>query len=119
VAALTIVKEKAYPTLNSILFGEGVVNDAVSILLFRAVERLMKVEIEENGGFTNKSELNISMNEIGLMFISFVVLTFCSIVIGLSFGLLCAFVFKHLSDLENHPVREIFLLLLFAYVNNQ
>jgi len=41
VAALTIVKEKTYPTLNSILFGEGVVNDAVSILLFRAVERLM------------------------------------------------------------------------------
>ena len=41
VAALTIVKEKNYPTLNSILFGEGVVNDAVSILLFRAVEKLM------------------------------------------------------------------------------
>ena len=41
VAALTIVKEKSYPTLNSILFGEGVVNDAVSILLFRAVEKLI------------------------------------------------------------------------------
>ena len=41
VAALTIVKEKNFPTLNSILFGEGVVNDAVSILLFRAVEKLM------------------------------------------------------------------------------
>lgn len=37
VAALTIVKEKSYPTLNSILFGEGVVNDAVAILLFHAV----------------------------------------------------------------------------------
>jgi NhaP-type Na+/H+ or K+/H+ antiporter len=42
VAAISIVKEKTFPTLNSILFGEGVVNDAVSILLFRAVERLMK-----------------------------------------------------------------------------
>jgi len=42
VAALTIVKEKNYPTLNSILFGEGVVNDAVSILLYRAVERMMR-----------------------------------------------------------------------------
>lgn len=41
VAALTIVKEKTYPTLNSILFGEGVVNDAISILLFRAVEKLL------------------------------------------------------------------------------
>lgn len=45
VAALTIVKEKNYPTLNSILFGEGVVNDAVSILLFRAVERLILADI--------------------------------------------------------------------------
>jgi NhaP-type Na+/H+ or K+/H+ antiporter len=41
VAALTIVKEKSYPTLNSILFGEGVVNDAVAILLFHAVEGLI------------------------------------------------------------------------------
>ena len=42
VAALSIVKEKSFPTLNSILFGEGVVNDAVSILLFRAVEDMIK-----------------------------------------------------------------------------
>jgi NhaP-type Na+/H+ or K+/H+ antiporter len=46
VAALTIVKERNFPTLNSILFGEGVVNDAVSILLFRAVEKLLIIEHE-------------------------------------------------------------------------
>lgn len=44
VAALTIVKEKSFPTLNSILFGEGVVNDAVAILLFHAVEELIMKE---------------------------------------------------------------------------
>ena len=44
VAALTIVKEKSFPTLNSILFGEGVVNDAVAILLFHAVEELIVKE---------------------------------------------------------------------------
>lgn len=44
VAALSIVKEKSFPTLNSILFGEGVVNDAVSILLFRAVEDMIKAD---------------------------------------------------------------------------
>ena len=41
VAALSIVKEKNFPTLNSILFGEGVVNDAVAILLFHAVEGMI------------------------------------------------------------------------------
>ena len=44
VAALTIVKEKNFPQLSSILFGEGVVNDAVSILLFRAVEKLIYID---------------------------------------------------------------------------
>ena len=40
VAALTIVKERDFPQLNAILFGEGIVNDAVSILIF---ETIMKV----------------------------------------------------------------------------
>ena len=44
VAALSIVKEKSYPTLNSILFGEGVVNDAVAILLFHAIEGMTITE---------------------------------------------------------------------------
>ena len=47
VAALTIVKEKSFPTLNSILFGEGDVNDAVAILLFHAVEGLIIKEKQE------------------------------------------------------------------------
>jgi len=33
-AALTLVDEKETPRLHSILFGEGVLNDAVAILLF-------------------------------------------------------------------------------------
>ena len=37
VAALSLVKEQHFPKLNSILFGEGIVNDAVSILIFRSV----------------------------------------------------------------------------------
>ena len=36
---------------------------------------------------------------------------------GLAFGLCAAFIFKQVSDLEEHPVREIFLLLLFAYAS--
>ena len=52
-AALSIVKEKSYPTLNSILFGEGVVNDAVAILLFHAVEELILKEKLEMPEFTS------------------------------------------------------------------
>lgn len=41
VAALTLVKETEYPILNSVLFGEGIFNDAVSILIFRSVVNYM------------------------------------------------------------------------------
>ena len=37
VAAVGLIKEKDYPVLNHVLFGESVINDAISILLFRAI----------------------------------------------------------------------------------
>ena len=40
VAVLTLVDGKKYSKLNSILFGEGIVNDAVAILLYRSVQHM-------------------------------------------------------------------------------
>lgn len=37
VAALTIVKEEEQPKLFSLIFGEGIFNDAISIILFQTV----------------------------------------------------------------------------------
>jgi sodium/hydrogen exchanger-like protein 6/7/sodium/hydrogen exchanger 8 len=37
VAALTLISSDKYPQLFSVVFGEGMVNDAVSIILFKAV----------------------------------------------------------------------------------
>lgn len=37
VAALTLIKPSEYPKLFSIIFGEGMVNDAVAIILFKVV----------------------------------------------------------------------------------
>jgi hypothetical protein len=37
VSALSLIKSTEYPKLSAILFGEGVVNDAISILLFHSV----------------------------------------------------------------------------------
>lgn len=39
VAVLTLITADKYRVLNSVLFGEGVVNDAVTILLYQAVKR--------------------------------------------------------------------------------
>jgi sodium/hydrogen exchanger-like protein 6/7/sodium/hydrogen exchanger 8 len=37
VAALTMIKPNKYPKLFSVIFGEGMINDAVSIILFICV----------------------------------------------------------------------------------
>lgn len=47
VAGLTIVKEKDYPELNSILFGEGIVNDAVAILMFETIQNVFGIMKDE------------------------------------------------------------------------
>lgn len=39
VAVLTLITPDRYQRLNAVLFGEGVVNDAVTILLYQAVNR--------------------------------------------------------------------------------
>lgn len=37
VATLSLIKQAEYPKLSAVLFGEGVLNDAMSILLFHTV----------------------------------------------------------------------------------
>jgi NhaP-type Na+/H+ or K+/H+ antiporter len=37
VAALTLIKASEFPKIFSIIFGEGMVNDAVAIILFKVV----------------------------------------------------------------------------------
>jgi len=37
VAALTLIKPLQYPKLFSVIFGEGMINDAVAIILFKVV----------------------------------------------------------------------------------
>jgi NhaP-type Na+/H+ or K+/H+ antiporter len=33
IAALSVIKENKYPNLHSIVFGEGIVNDAVRLII--------------------------------------------------------------------------------------
>lgn len=42
VAALTFVKEEQEPKLFAILFGEGVLNDAVCIVIYRIIKEFNK-----------------------------------------------------------------------------
>lgn len=117
-AALAIVKESEFPTLNSILFGEGVVNDAVAILIFKSVEKM--IEANHHGEHANEDIIDtegvsIGGKEIGRTALDFFVLTLSSLGVGIAVGLISAFVFKHVNSLSHHPVLEVFLILLFGY----
>lgn len=47
VAANSLIKAEKFPVLNAVLFGEGILNDAVAIILYGTVSKL---RIDEIGG---------------------------------------------------------------------
>lgn len=102
VAALTLVKPEKYPKLNAILFGEGVVNDAVSILLFNTVKTTLVGE-----DISGKIVLQIAGN--------FIYLSFVSIFLGVSFALVLAFSFKKFHTFSEAPMIETCLVILVGY----
>lgn len=102
VAAITVVKESKFPKLHGVLFGEGVLNDAVSIVLFRTVE-----SIGDTFGF---------WDSIRMVFV-FLITTLLSVGAGLSTGLLAAWVFKKNQSLQQHPEREIGIIILVGYLS--
>ncbi|CAD8174885.1 unnamed protein product [Paramecium pentaurelia] len=108
VAALTLIKEKEYPILNSVLFGEGIFNDAVSILIFRSVKKYLS----EDGGFSNLS-MTISLR----LCVDFIYLLMMSLIVGVLVGALSSLLFKYCDSLINHPVKETSLILLLGYAS--
>jgi len=116
VAALAIVKESEFPTLNSILFGEGVVNDAVAILIFKSVEKMIEAGQEDmDADIIDTRGVTIGGKEIGNTVKDFFILTFCSLGLGIAIGLTSAFLLKNVKSLRHYPVLEIFLIMLFGY----
>lgn len=111
VAALTMIKADKYPKLFSIVFGEGMVNDAVAIILFRSVAELYAGE--GAGG-------DLEIHEIVTIIENFLLNLVCSLLIGVFTGLLCTWVFKKLRALtEDHEnyVLEIVLSYFFGILS--
>jgi NhaP-type Na+/H+ or K+/H+ antiporter len=104
VAAISIVKYDQQPKLFSLIFGEGITNDAVCIILFNTV-----YEYAGPGShFTSTTPFKV----VG----GFLILSFCSIVIGLFFGVLSAFVLKTFRFLTINPVIEVNMVFVFGYL---
>ena len=105
VAALTFIHEDTEPKLFSILFGEGVVNDAVCIVIYKILTDFQK----EGGQFTLSSVVS--------MFGTFCSFFLWSFVIGLGMGIIGSLILKSLKKYSIGRQAECALICLFAYLS--
>ena len=88
------------PVLNMLVFGESILNDAISIVLTTSV-------LESNNAATTGEAIILCLNRFCLMF-------FASAGIGVVFALISALLLKHV-DLRKNPSLEFGLMLVFTY----
>ena len=103
VAAVSIVSYEAQPKLYSCVFGEGVFNDIVSIILFNTVNSLQGSKFFWYTPF--------------IIIGQFLLLGIISISVGLVFGALLSLLFKHVRFLTATPIVETFLIFSTCYVS--
>ena len=104
IAAVSIVSFERQPKLYSLIFGEGIVNDAVCIILFNTVLSFSTSdqELDETTPFI------IAGN--------FITLGFLSLSVGTIYALICARIFKSYRLLTNSPINESMLVFCFGYL---
>ncbi|KAH7351574.1 hypothetical protein KP509_19G003600 [Ceratopteris richardii] len=103
VCTLQVLHQDETPLLYSLVFGEGVMNDAASVVLFNAIQRL------------NLSEMDAV--QVLLLVGKFFYLFFTSTVLGISVGLLSAFLIKRLYVGRHSTDREIAIMILMPYLS--
>ncbi|KAL2345748.1 hypothetical protein Fmac_007033 [Flemingia macrophylla] len=103
VCTLQVLNQDDTPLLYSLVFGEGVVNDATSVVLFNAIKSF---------------DLNQIDHRIGLHFIgNFLYLFIASTLLGVLAGLLSAYIIKKLYIGRHSTDREVALVMLMAYLS--
>jgi NhaP-type Na+/H+ or K+/H+ antiporter len=105
VAAIAVVKYEQQPKLFSVIFGEGITNDAVGIILFNTVMAYAGPHRE----FTGATPFAI----LG----SFIYLCLFSVVVGAVIGFLSSMIFKIFRVLTHNTVLECALIFCFGYLS--
>ncbi|XP_065862488.1 sodium/hydrogen exchanger 4 isoform X2 [Euphorbia lathyris] len=103
VCTLQVLNQEETPLLYSLVFGEGVVNDATSVVLFNAIQ---KMDVTRLNASTILSVIR-----------DFLYLFSTSTALGVSAGLLTAYVLKALYVGRHSSVREIAIMVLVAYLS--
>ncbi|KAL8047743.1 hypothetical protein ABFX02_07G020400 [Erythranthe guttata] len=103
VCTLQVLSQDETPLLYSLVFGEGVVNDATSVVLFNAVQNF------------DLSHINtaVALKLVGNFFYLFITST----LLGVVTGLLSAYVIKKLYFGRHSTDREVAIMILMSYLS--
>ncbi|KAL0744382.1 hypothetical protein Bca4012_085895 [Brassica carinata] len=103
VCTLQVLNQDETPLLYSLVFGEGVVNDATSVVLFNAIQSFDLTHLNHEAAF----------HFLG----NFLYLFILSTVLGVATGLISAYVIKKLYFGRHSTDREVALMMLMAYLS--
>ena len=92
--------------LNSILFGEGIFNDAISIVLFRSVQKILS-QVDS----FKEIDSSIAIK----LFLDFSYLLIMSVLIGMGVGIISSLLFKKFDKID--PIKEASIILLSGYLS--
>jgi solute carrier family 9 (sodium/hydrogen exchanger), member 8 len=113
VSAMSLIRMKDFPRMGALIFGEGVLNDALSIVIFKVLsEWIEKTDIPSS----SVSDM-MSLSFILSLFKTILFEILFSCLIGLSCGLLHARLLILLPSLRCHPIHQTSLLFLFGYLS--
>jgi len=104
IAAISIVSYDKQPTLFSIVFGEGIINDAVSIILFNTVLKFTS----KNTEITISSPFTIAWD--------FGMLSLQSLCLGALFAMASSLLLKNFRSFTKNPVHESMIIFCFGYL---
>ncbi|EYU40523.1 hypothetical protein MIMGU_mgv1a021375mg [Erythranthe guttata] len=91
ICTLQVLNQDELPLLYSLVFGEGVVNDATSIVLFNAIQKFDLSDINARIVFNT--------------------------LLGVTIGLLSAYIIKKLNFRRDSVYHELALMILMAYLS--
>ncbi|PSR86026.1 Sodium/hydrogen exchanger 2 like [Actinidia chinensis var. chinensis] len=103
VCTLQVLNQDETPLLYSLVFGEGVVNDATSVVLFNAIQ---KFDVS-----------NMNSGIVWQFLGNFLTLFITSTLLGIIIGLLSAYIIKKLYFGRHSTDREVALMALMAYLS--
>ncbi|KHG12017.1 Sodium/hydrogen exchanger 4 -like protein [Gossypium arboreum] len=98
-----VLHQDENPLLYSLVFGEGVVNDATSVVLFNAIQKIDVSRINSRTSFQLIGD--------------FIYLFSTSTALGVTFGLVTAYSLKTLYFGRHSTVRELAIMVLMAYLS--